>query len=45
MTLPGDRLAQRRHAGHRGVLIRPLRHMVGQTLLKIARAVEIGKAL
>ena len=41
----GDRLRRRGHAGHRGVLIRPLRHVVRQTLLKIARAVKIGKAL
>ena len=40
-----DGFAQRGHAGHRRILIGPLRHMICQSLLQIAWAVEIRKPL
>ena len=36
---------QRLHAGHRRVLVCPLRHVVRQTLLQIFRPVKIRKTL
>ena len=41
----GDSFTQRRHAGHRGVLVGTLGDMKSQPLLKVARPVKIREAL
>jgi hypothetical protein len=45
LGLARDRLAQRRHAGHRRVLVASFRHRARERIAQRGRAVEIGKAL